>query len=208
MIPPKNKLSSRAAKRGKAVRKSARVVQSDFDSDGASGSDEPSVKDVLKNLSPMMATLSTRMDDMEGDGRRKRRVALRGRVTPGGDAATAAAGPSTANPPAPTEFSATAPPALRPQDDATTISRLFSRKGAAPLPPLEADVYGQSADTTVGTFTLPEVTDWPSACDLPPRLYCCLRKKVPAMRRITCTDKNGVQKVVNYGLWTRTFLCK
>ena len=90
---PKNKLSSRATKRSKDVRKSARVVESDFDSDGASGSDEPSVKVILKNLSSMMATLSTGMDDMEGDGRKKRRVTFRGHVTPDGDAAMAAAGP-------------------------------------------------------------------------------------------------------------------
>ena len=81
-MPPKSKLASRAAKRGKASKKTARVVQSDIDSDGASGSNEPSVKDVLKDLSSMMATLSTRMDGLEGDGRRNRRVAVRSRVTP------------------------------------------------------------------------------------------------------------------------------
>ena len=49
----------------------------EVDSDMTSGEDEPSVHDMLRGLTTMMATMNTRIGGIEGEGRKKRRVAFR-----------------------------------------------------------------------------------------------------------------------------------
>ena len=50
---------------------------SEVDSDMTLGEDEPSIRDMLRGLTTMMATMNTRMDGTKGEGRKKRRVAFR-----------------------------------------------------------------------------------------------------------------------------------
>ena len=72
-MPPKNKASAQATKKGKAVKKrSTPTVPVDHESDWTLGNDEPSVKDMLGNMTHMMASLSTCMDRIEGGGRKTR----------------------------------------------------------------------------------------------------------------------------------------
>ena len=95
-MPPKSKATGRSAKKGKALKKSARVAAA-YDSDLTSGEDEPSVCDALRGLTTMMATMSSRLDDMEGEGRKRRRVAFRNLLTASRSSEDEAA-PETASP--------------------------------------------------------------------------------------------------------------
>ena len=72
-MPPKTKASGRLAKKSKAAKKSARVAAA-YDSDLTSGEDEPSVRDALRGLTTMMATMSSHLDDMEEEGRKRRTI--------------------------------------------------------------------------------------------------------------------------------------
>ena len=56
------------------------VAQATSDSDWTSGGEgeEVSVKDLLSNMTTMMADLHTTMDATEGDGKKKRKVAFHG----------------------------------------------------------------------------------------------------------------------------------
>ena len=75
-MPPKTKATGHSAKKGKALKKSARAAAV-YDSDLTSGEDEPTVRDALRGLTTMMVTMSSRLDDMEGEGRKRRWVAFR-----------------------------------------------------------------------------------------------------------------------------------
>ena len=78
-MPPKNKASAKASKKGKALKKSSTpTAPSDHESDWTAGDDEHSVKDMFNNMTAMMPSLSTHMDEMEGGGRKKRKVAFHG----------------------------------------------------------------------------------------------------------------------------------
>ena len=75
-MPPKSKATGRSAKKGKALKKSARAAAV-YDSNMTSGEEEPTVRDALRGITAMMATMSSRLDEMEGEGRKRRRVAFR-----------------------------------------------------------------------------------------------------------------------------------
>ena len=117
------------------------------------GKDELSVRDMLKGLSSMMATLSTRMDDIEGEGRKKRRVAFRNHRTPEDEVVPVATGTSTSFHLTPTEAAATAPPPSHHQ----TIdpAAIFSHQTTAILPPpTETDEHDRGP-ATVATLLPP-----------------------------------------------------
>ena len=167
-MPTKTKATGQAAKKGKTAKKNA-CVAAELDSDMTSGEDEPSVRDVLRGLTTMMATMSTRLDDIEGDGRKKRRVAFRnypaaGRSsedeaapeTAGGytvarrtaeeEVFTAAAGTSTS-----TSTHARPPP---PHIQSTDPALIFSHPTAPP--PTEADDHTRRP-APAALLPLPEV---------------------------------------------------
>ena len=121
-----------------------------YDSDLTSGEDEPSVRDALRGLTTMMATMSSRLDDMEGDGRKRRWVAFRNhpvtsRSSEDEAAPEAAGGHSVARHMAEEEVFAAAagaststyarPPPPRVQSTDTAL--IFSHPPAPP--PMEAD---------------------------------------------------------------------
>ena len=75
MMPPKNKATTRSTKKGKAVHtQPTAVVQSDNDTDWASEEEEPSMRDALRNLTAMMATMNLRLNKMDGGGNKKEDV--------------------------------------------------------------------------------------------------------------------------------------
>ena len=54
-MPPKNKASAKASKKGKALKKSSTpTAPSDHESDWTAGDDEHSVKDMFNNMTAMM----------------------------------------------------------------------------------------------------------------------------------------------------------
>ena len=78
-MPPKSKATTRSDKKGKAVKKSVTaMVNSEHELDLTSGEEGPSMKNMFQSLTAMMALLNTRMDQMDGGGRKKRKVAFRG----------------------------------------------------------------------------------------------------------------------------------
>ena len=170
-MPPKTKASGRLAKKNKAAKKSARVAATD-DSDLISGEDEPSVRDALRDLTTMMATMSSRLDDMEGEGSKRRRVAFRNHPaasrssedeaapeTASGRPVTchlaeeedfaAAAGTSTS-----TSNHARLPP---PRVQSTDSVLIFSHPPAPPL--TEADDHTRGLSSTPVLPPLPEVPE-------------------------------------------------
>ena len=79
-MPPKNKATSKSTKKGKAPTKMmATPSPGQSDSEWTSGGEgeEVSVKDLLSNMTSMIAALHTRMDTMEAGGK-KRKVAFHG----------------------------------------------------------------------------------------------------------------------------------
>ena len=77
-MPHKNKAGGKVSKKGKALKKrSTPTAPCDHVSDWTSGDDEPSVKDMFANMRVMMASLSTRMDEVEGGGRKNRKECRR-----------------------------------------------------------------------------------------------------------------------------------
>ena len=78
-MPPKNKATTRSTKKGKSVsKKSAPVMEADHESDWTSGDDEPSMREMVRGLTSMMSSLNARMNQMDGGGRKKRKVTFRG----------------------------------------------------------------------------------------------------------------------------------
>ena len=80
IMPLKNKATAKSAKKGKALKKRVTTMsQPPSDSDWTSGGEgeEVTVKD-LSNMTTKMAALHTRMDTMEDDGKKKRKVAFCG----------------------------------------------------------------------------------------------------------------------------------
>ena len=72
-MPPKSKVTTRSAKKDKAGKeKVAAVVNSDHESDWTYGDEEPSIRNMVQSLPTMMASLNTRMDQMDGGGRKKK----------------------------------------------------------------------------------------------------------------------------------------
>ena len=53
------------------------VVNSELESDWTSGDEAPSMRDMVQSLSAMMASLNTRMGQMDGGGRKRRTVTFR-----------------------------------------------------------------------------------------------------------------------------------
>ena len=73
--------TSKSGKKGKALKKRVpAVAHAPSDSDLTSGGEgeDVSVKDLLSNMTTMMAALHTRMDAMEDEGKKKRKVAFCG----------------------------------------------------------------------------------------------------------------------------------
>ena len=59
IMPPKSKVTTRSAKKGKAGKKKVTaVVNTDHESDWTSGNEEPSMRDMVQNLTAMMASLN------------------------------------------------------------------------------------------------------------------------------------------------------
>ena len=52
-------------------------MNSDRESDWTSGDEEPSMRNMVQSLTTMMASLNTRMDQMDGGGRKRRKVTFR-----------------------------------------------------------------------------------------------------------------------------------
>ena len=77
-MPPKNKASARSGKKGKALKKQNPPP---LTSDSGVEGDEPSVRDLLRNMTEMMTSLDTRLDTVEGDNRKKWKVAYRGETS-------------------------------------------------------------------------------------------------------------------------------
>ena len=78
-MPPKNKATTRSGKKGKALKKKVTLMsQPHSDSDWTSGGeDKVTVQDLLSNVTTMMASLNTRLEAIEGDGKKRRKVAFR-----------------------------------------------------------------------------------------------------------------------------------
>ena len=57
-MPPKNKASARSGKKGKALRKQNPPL---LTSESGGEEDEPSVRDLLRNMTEMMTSLDTRL---------------------------------------------------------------------------------------------------------------------------------------------------
>ena len=77
-MPLKNEATAKSVKKGKALKKSVpTIAQAPSNSDWTSGGagEEVTVKDLLSNM-----TLHTRMDAMENDGKKKRKVAFHGKT--------------------------------------------------------------------------------------------------------------------------------
>ena len=75
--PQKNKATTKSAKKGKAVKRTVTsTAPFDHESDWTLHEDEPSMKEMFSNLTTMMSSLSTSMDQMDGGGRKKRKVAF------------------------------------------------------------------------------------------------------------------------------------
>ena len=93
-MPPKNNATTRSAKKGKAVKKKVSAV---IMSEHKSEEEEPSMKDMFQNLTAMMTSLN----QMDGGGRKKRKVAFHSRAPvpdtslPPDAASTAASQPPT-----------------------------------------------------------------------------------------------------------------
>ena len=103
-MPSKNKATIKYSKKGKAVKKTVTpTAPSDHESDWTSGEEEPSMKMMFSNLTAMMSSLSTCMDQVEGGGRKKRKVAFHSRAPTPETASPpdAAAAPTMHLPPSP-----------------------------------------------------------------------------------------------------------
>ena len=77
-MPPKNKASARSGKTGKALRKQNPPL---LTSESGGEEDEPSVWDMLRNMTEMMTLLDRRLGTVEGDNRKKRKVAYHGETS-------------------------------------------------------------------------------------------------------------------------------
>ena len=80
MMPPKNKAMACSGKKGKALKKKANPTpQPTSDSDWMSGGDgeEATIKD-LSNMTTMMPSLNTRLEAIDGNGWKKRKVTFCG----------------------------------------------------------------------------------------------------------------------------------
>ena len=65
IMSPKNKATARSAKKGKAVGKTATaVVRSDNEADWASEEEELSMRDMVQNLTAMMASMTSQKQSM------------------------------------------------------------------------------------------------------------------------------------------------
>ena len=74
MMPPKSKATTRSAKKGKSVcSKPAAIAPSDNEADWPSEEEELSMRDVVRNLTAMMASMNSRLNQMDGRGRKRRK---------------------------------------------------------------------------------------------------------------------------------------
>ena len=79
IMPPNNKATPKSGKKGKTLKKRVPAVASTHsDTEGTSGGEGEgvSVKDLLSSMTTMMAALHTRMDAMEDDRKKRRKVAF------------------------------------------------------------------------------------------------------------------------------------
>ena len=136
-MQPKTKATARSVKKGKSVRKSVPVVQSDNDVDTDWASDEElSMRDTVRNLTAMMTTMNARLNQMDGGGRKRRKVSA---ATHGTEAATLTLAPKPlqTSTSLPLDFT-TAPAQLPASEHATpgpmTSVPLTAPQDLAPLP--------------------------------------------------------------------------
>ena len=76
-MPLKNKATARSGRKGKGLKKQADPPPPPTSKSGGEEEDA-SVRDLLMNMTDMMASLNTRLQAIEGDSRKKRKVAFRG----------------------------------------------------------------------------------------------------------------------------------
>ena len=75
-MPPKNNATAHSGRKGKALKKQADPPLLPTSESGEEEEDA-SVRDLLMNMTDMMALLNTRLEAIEGDGRKKK-VTFRG----------------------------------------------------------------------------------------------------------------------------------
>ena len=142
IMPSKNKGTTRSAKKRKDMKKNvSTVVTSEHESDWTFGEEEPSMKDMFQNFTAMMTLLSTEMDQMDGEGRKKRKVAFHSCATV----------PNTSSPPDATSTAASQPPTSLVQPPGHHTVLTSTPAVTKPLPPPGPELMCQEATYQEGT---------------------------------------------------------
>ena len=190
----KNKASAKSNKKGKILKKSSILAAPvDHDSDCTMGDEEsePSVKALLANMMTMVASLSTQMDEMEGGGRKTRKVVFRGDPLARWMLATA---PEMTSQPDPTTTMMSLPPT--PPQPHINQERLAPTSLGNQLPPLPAHSH-EGPEVTYPDVSPPHLPDVSEAvrAKVTSASFLLMDEDSPTDEEASCQEEEAFNKI-------------